>query len=264
MNVITSLWTGCDQFRISYSTLLAATLSHCLARRQYGPIHFVTDNFGMFLAKTLGWEFAYQSNHLRVLPKEISHIWAAGKLMACTIPTGRFMQYDWDVLFRKKVEMPKEEFFSQSNDDPTHYRKLDTEAIMCSLHMQPGGPAYNMGVMGGERDVLKIYAEEALKLCLGRLRHFKKSGTACSIIAEQYFAGIFCEMTGIQMGTLFKELPTDQEAEQLGYVHLQGTSKGRDEIMLKVRWRMEREFPEELHNFERGFVKLKEQRALAA
>lgn len=253
MRTITSLWTGVDNCFFDRDRLLMQTLSINLARQQQGNLHFVTDSFGVEIAEELGWSYEFDSvdTSLNQMPERLNHIWAAGKLYAASIQKERHMQIDGDVLLFKPLE-PEGEIFTQSVDNPENYRGELMRAIIKHAELEPESDAYNCGILGGDPEPIKAFTHAALDLCCRKLLSFRRLGTICSMIAEQYFLGIHCRHAGLVIHTLFKELPTDEEAWKLGYCHMQGSSKILPKFTDRATKKMQELFPEQLAKFNLG------------
>lgn len=251
MKTITSLWTGVDNCFFDRDRLLMQTLSINLALQAQGNLHFVTDSFGAEIAEELGWDFTSVDTSLNQMPERLNHIWSAGKLYAATIQKERHMQIDGDVLLFKPLE-PKGEIFAQSVDNPENYRGELMRAIITHAELEPESDAYNCGILGGDHEPIKAFAHAALDLCCRKHLSFRRLGIICSMIAEQYFLGIYCRNVGLVIHTLFKELPTEAEAEKLGYCHMQGCSKSLPKFTERATKKMQELFPEQLAKFNRG------------
>lgn len=77
-------------FRIERGPLLVQTLAVCLAARAFAETEFVTDKLGAAMAARLGWSFGQVSTPLEAWPTDgLTHIWALGKLVACTLQERR-------------------------------------------------------------------------------------------------------------------------------------------------------------------------------
>jgi hypothetical protein len=251
MKTITSLWTETANHSFDPSCLLMQTLSVNLARQQQGNLHLVTDSFGREIAAELGWEFDSVNSALDKMPPRLSHIWAAGKLYASSLQTERHMQIDGDVLLFKPLE-PEGQIFAQSVDNPEYYRGVLMQELIKISGLEPDSEAYNCGILGGDPEVVQGYTLAALDLCGRKLVNYRRLGTLCAMLAEQYFLGVYCRAHGLTPRTIFRELPTDAEAEALGYCHMQGGSKGRAKFEEKARARMRDMFPDKLKKFHDG------------
>src|SRR5438094_10265697 len=91
-------------FRIERGPLLVQTLAINLAARVFPEIEFVTDQGGAQIAAALGWKFQRINLALdQFAPDGMEHIWALGKLVACSIQEEPFVQFDGDVLLFKRL-----------------------------------------------------------------------------------------------------------------------------------------------------------------
>ena len=234
-------------FRIERGPLLVQTLAVCLAARVFEKMEFVTDRGGAQLADTLGWQFHRVVTPLDDFPADgLDHIWALGKLVACSIQDQPFVQFDGDVLLFKPLpkRLTRHRLIAQSPDMPCYYTSRDMLAAQAVAGFTPGGTAYNAGLLGGnDMALVRAFAWAGLDLAQ-KFRGCPINGTTTSMIVEQYQLGVFARRVGVEVGTLLPVCPTRKQVGKAGYAHLSGGAK-RDPVWIeRVERRLARDFPE--------------------
>ncbi len=239
-------------FRIERGPLLVQTLAVCLAARVFEETEFVTDRGGAQLAEALGWSFSRVVTPLDGFAADgLDHIWALGKLVACSIQEVPFVQFDGDVLLFKPLpkRLTRHRLIAQSPDSPRYYTSRDMLAAQNVAGFAPGGIAYNAGLLGGSDVALvRAFAWAGLDLSQ-KFRACPINGTTTSMIVEQYQLGVFSRRVGVEVGTLLSACPTRKQVRKAGYAHLSGAAK-RDPIWVgRAERRLARDFPEAYARF---------------
>ena len=239
-------------FRIERGPLLVQTLAICLAAQVFEELEFVTDRGGARLAQTLGWKFNRIVTPLDEFPSDgLDHIWALGKLVACSIQDEPFVQFDGDVLLFKPLpkRLTRHRLIAQSPDMPRYYTSPDMIAAQAVAGFVPGGTAYNAGLLGGNDVALvRAFAWAGLDLAQ-KFRGCPLNGTTTSMIIEQYQLGVFARRVGTEVGTLFPLAPTRKQVAKAGYAHLTGGAKRDVNWIAKAEARLAADFPEAYEQF---------------
>jgi|GEM_PF-2875494 len=243
---VLSLWTRTPMFCIERGPLLVQTLAVCLASRVFTETEFVTDRLGAQIAECLGWKFDRVVTPLENLPcAGLTHIWALGKLAACSIQEKPFVQFDGDVLLFKPLpeRLTRSRLIAQSEDFPHFYTSNEMRRAFDLAGFPVGANAYNGGLLGGSDVALvRAYAWAGLEAA-AKLRDHAFSGTLASMAVEQYQLGVFAERTGVPVGTLLPLHPTHDEVTAVGYAHLQGGAKRDTHWVARAEALLAREFP---------------------
>ena len=256
---VLSLWTRTPMFRIERGPLLVQTLAVCLAAQAFEETEFVTDRCGAQLADTLGWQF-----HRVVMPLDefaadgIDHIWALGKLVACSIQDAPFVQFDGDVLLFKPLpqRLHHARLIAQSPDPDRYYTGADMRRALGIAGLPGGHTAFNAGLLGGcDVALVRAYAFAALELAL-KVRHCDLNGTTTSMMIEQYHLGVFAARTGAPITTLLPARSARGDIMRAGYAHLTGSAKRSPIYVAKAETRLRRDFPEAHRRFVAGWQQL--------
>ncbi len=233
-------------FRIERGPLLLQTLAVCLASQAFGETEFVTDRFGAQIADRLGWKFGRVVTVLEDWPSVgLTHIWALGKLVACSIQKEPFVQFDGDVLlFRPLPEwLTRSRLIAQSPDFPHYYTSAEMRRAFDLAGLPPGALPYNGGLLGGaDVALVRAYAWAGIEAAV-KLRDHGIAGTVASMAVEQYQLGVFAERTGVPVRTLLPLRPTHDEIANAGYAHLQGGAKRDVHWIGHAEALLAREFP---------------------
>ena len=239
-------------FCIERGPLLVQTLAVCLASQAFTETEFVTDRMGAQIAERLGWKFGRVVTVLEDWPNAgLTHIWALGKLVACSIQEDPFVQFDGDVLlFRPLPErLTRSRLIAQSPDFPHYYTSSEMRRTFDLAGLPLGANAYNGGLLGGaDVALVRAYAWAGLEAA-AKLRDHEISGTVASMAVEQYQLGVFAERTGVPVGTLLPLRPTHNEIADAGYAHLQGGSKRDPHWVARAEVWLAREFPAHYERF---------------
>ena len=239
-------------FRIERGPMLIQTLAVCLAAQAFGETEFVTDRGGAQLAQMLGWQFNRVVTPLDDFQADgISHIWALGKLVACSIQEVPFVQFDGDVLLFKPLpkRLIRHRLIAQSPDFPHYYTSRDMLAAQSLAGFAPGGASYNAGLLGGcDVALVRAYAWAGLELAQ-KFRGCPINGTTTSMLIEQYQLGVFARRVGVEVGTLLPLAPTRKQVAKAGYAHLTGSAKRDAKWIAKVEARLAADFPEAYEQF---------------
>ena len=239
-------------FRIERGPLLVQTLAVCLAARAFAETEFVTDKLGAEMAARLGWSFGQVSTPLEAWPTDgLTHIWALGKLVACTLQEQPFVQFDGDVLLFKPLpkRLTRCRLIAQSPDFPNYYTSADMQAALAVAGFGRNITAYNGGLLGGSDVALvRAYAWAGLELAK-QFRGSAINGTTTSMIVEQYQLGVFARRVGVEVGTLLPLHPTRKQIAKAGYSHLSGSAKREPQWVERVEARIARDFPEAYARF---------------
>jgi len=243
---VLSLWTRTPMFCIERGPLLVQTLAVCLASRVFTETEFVTDRLGAQIAECLGWKFGRVITALEDFPcAGLTHIWALGKLVACSMQSEPFVQFDGDVLLFKPLpeRLTRSRLIAQSHDYPHFYRSNEMHRAFDLAGFPVGANAYNGGLLGGSDVALvRAYAWAGLDAAM-KLRDHTFSGTVASMAVEQYQLGVFAQRTGAPVGTLLPLHPTHSEVADAGYAHLQGGAKRDPHWVGRAEALLAREFP---------------------
>jgi hypothetical protein len=246
-------------FRIERGPLLIQTLAVCLAAQAFDETEFVTDRGGARLADTLGWKFHRVVTPLDDFPADgLDHIWALGKLVACSIQDEPFVQFDGDVLLFKPLpqRLRQARLIAQSPDPDHYYIGPDMRRALAIAGLPAGHTAFNAGLLGGSDVALvRAYAFAALELAL-KFRHCDLNGTTTSMMIEQYHLGVFAARTGVQVTTLLPTRPPRTQVMRAGYAHLTGGAKRSPIYVAKAEARLLRDFPEAHERFAAGWQQL--------
>jgi len=249
---VMSLWTRTPMFVPTRGPMLIQTLAVNLAARVFAETEFVTDDRGAEIAALLGWPFTRISTDLETWPAEgLTHIWALGKLVACARQERPFVQFDSDVLLFKPLpeRLLRCRLLAQSQDYPHYYRSRDMRDAQGIAGFEPGGIAYNAGLLGGSDVALvRAYAWAGLDLAQ-KFRGCAINGTTTSMIIEQYQLGAFSRRVGVEVGTLLPLGPTRKQTARAGYAHLTGDAKRKPEWIERAERRLAMEFPEAYMRF---------------
>ena len=190
-------------FKPQRGPLLVHTLALHLAREHFSSVELVTDTRGLHLSELLGWTYTSYLNVLDELTAGgVTHVWAAGKLVAIRHQFSPFVQIDTDVLLARPLrrELRHARLFAQSIDYPAYYRGGDMQAALATAGLPPGRCAYNCGVIGGtDLALLHQYAAEGLELA-ARFHGSTINGTTTSMAVEQYHLADFARRYGVRVG----------------------------------------------------------------
>jgi len=256
---VLSLWTRTPMFRIERGPLLVQTLAVCLAAQAFGETEFVTDRGGAQLAEILGWKFHRVVTPLDDFPSDgLEHIWALGKLVACSIQDEPFVQFDGDVLLFKPLpqRLSHARLIAQSPDPDHYYGSADMRRALAIAGLPAGHTAFNAGLLGGSDVALvRAYAFAALELAR-KFRHCDLNGTTTSMIIEQYHLGVFAARTGVPVTTLLPARPPRSQVTRAGYAHLTGSAKRSPIYVARAEARLLRDFPEAHGRFLTGWQHL--------
>lgn len=256
---VMSLWTQTPQFTIRRGSLLLQTLAANLAANAFAETQFVTDELGAELAAILGWPFGEVSTALETWPADgLQHIWALGKLAACTLQSGQFVQFDGDVLLFKPLpeSFTSSRLLAQSEDYPQFYESVNLRTAREVAGLPPGATAFNAGLIGGaDASLVRAYAWTGLELA-EKFRGSEINGTAVSMMIEQYQLGVFSERVGVPVATLLPLHASKEQIEEAGYSHLWGSSKHSPKWLSRVEARLARDFPEAHARFIEGWRKI--------
>ena len=253
---VLSLWTRTPMFRIERGPLLIQTLAVCLAAQAFDETEFVTDRGGAHVADSLGWKF-----HRIVMPLDefqaegLDHIWALGKLLACSIQDEPFVHFDGDVLLFKPLpeRLTRARLIAQSPDPVHYYAGADMRRALAIAGLPAGHTAFNAGLLGGgDVALVRAYAFAALELAL-KFRHCDLNGTTTSMMIEQYHLAVFAARTGVPVITLLPERPTRGQLTRAGYAHLTGSAKRSRIYVAKAEARLAKSFPEAYERFLAGW-----------
>lgn len=260
MRAVFSLWTGTPSFTPNYYEGLVATLAVSLANRHM-PIDMHTDDMGFELVKAFGWKFQAVYRTLNFIPDDApGEVWAFGKLFTLSraqIPT---IHIDLDVLLHRPLpeRLTAGVLLAQSVDMPHYYNSPDIDACLKVCEMQYEGRAFNAGIIGGgDVALLNRYAKEAMELAY-RFKGLGMDPTAASMVVEQFYLGRFAKEHSVKVETLFKGIPTEPQAIELGYNHLYGVNKRDPYYVDLVLRRLQKDFPEELARFQDGWNHLED------
>ena len=247
-------------FRIERGPLLIQTLAICLAAQVFDETEFVTDRGGARLAESLGWKFQRIVTPLdEFAAAGLDHIWALGKLVACSVQAEPFVQFDGDVLLFKPLpkRLTRHRLIAQSPDFPHYYTSREMRTAQDIAGFAPGGGAYNAGLLGGSDVALvRSYAWAALDLAQ-KFRGCPLNGTTTSMIIEQYQLGVFARRVGVEVGTLLPLAPSRKQVAKAGYAHLTGSAKRNPIYVAKAEARLAADFPEAYERFLAGWSALR-------
>jgi hypothetical protein len=243
-------------FRIERGPLLIQTLAVCLAVRAFAETEFVTDRGGAQLAEIFGWKFSRVVTPLDEFPSDgLDHIWALGKLVACSIQDEPFVQFDGDVLLFKPLpkRLTRHRLIAQSPDFPHYYASREMRAAQDIAGFAPGGAAYNAGLLGGSDVALvRAYAWAGLDLAQ-KFRGCPLNGTTTSMVIEQYQLGVFARRVSVEVGTLLPLAASRKQVTEAGYAHLTGSAKRNPIYVAKAEARLAAQFPEAYERFLAGW-----------
>jgi len=256
---VLSLWTRTPIFRVERGPLVVQTLAVALAAQAFKETEFVTDSGGALLASTLGWQFSQVVTPLDKFATEgIEHVWALGKLAACSIQDEPFVQFDGDVLLFKPLphRLCSARLIAQSPDPDYFYASADMRRALKISGLPRGHTAYNAGLIGG-RDValVRAYAFAAMDLAR-RFRNCGINGTTTSMLIEQYHFGVFAARTRVPVSTLLPVRPKNSQVKRAGYAHLAGSAKRSSVYVSKAEMRLHRDFPDAYERFLSGWRKV--------
>lgn len=239
-------------FRIERGPLLVQTLAVCLAGQSFAQTEFITDRMGAQIADTLGWRFDRTLTPLEDWPAHgLDHVWSLGKLVACSVQSEPFVQFDGDVLLLRSLpdSLTRSRLIAQSPDHPHFYTSPEMRRAFDLAGLPQGANAYNGGLLGGaDVALVRAYAWAGLEAA-AKLRDAEINGTVASMAVEQYQLGVFAERTGASVGTLLPLHPTSEEIAKAGYVHLQGGSKRDSFWVSRAEELLAREFPQAYERF---------------
>jgi hypothetical protein len=246
-------------FRIERGPLLIQTLAVCLAAQAFAETEFVTDRGGAHIAETLGWRFHRVLTPLDEFPGDgLDHIWALGKLVACSIQDEPFVQFDSDVLLFKPLpqRLCHARLIAQSPDPEQYYTSADMRRALAIAGLPDGHTAFNAGLLGGcDVALVRAFAFAALELAL-KFRRCDLNGTTTSMMIEQYHLGVFSARTGVPITTLLPALPLRAEVMRAGYAHLTGSAKRSPDYIARAEARLRRDFPGAHKRFAAGWQQL--------
>lgn len=241
------------------------TLSLALLSRHFKETELVTDELGRQIADRLGWEYQRYKINLRCLSPEMRHIWALGKIYAISIQNERFCHIDNDVLLFQPLpdRLLKEPIFAQSPDRPEFYVHGEMQrAIKSSSLTKIAAPTpYNTGIIGGDPNLLREYAQMAIGAAY---RIEGVNGTDISMAIEQSWLGEFAQQRGYKVRTLLRVDSTEEEAGKAGYAHLVGKSKHLPEWQQRCEARLAHEFPAIYEKFALGWETIERADLVAA
>lgn len=258
INVIFSLWTGTPKFQLNRNELAVATLAIALANR-HKPVDFHTDSVGLEIANELGWHFRAKYETLDFIPDDAPReVWCYSKLFLLSQAIMPTLHVDLDVLMHNALpsRVLAGELIAQSIDIPEYYSSEDIAKCLRVCGFAYEGRAFNAGIIGGTNvEALNRYAREAMALAT-RFKGLHLDPTSASMVVEQYYLGRFAHDHGIRVETLFKGVPTVQQAAMLGYNHLHGENKRDPRYVEKVLARLEHDYPTEYERFCQGWARL--------
>ncbi len=247
-----SLWTRTPIFRIRRGPLLITTLAAHLAARAFEETHFVTDDLGASIAEALAWPFAKVTRDLQQWPADgLRHVWALGKLVACSVQDRPFVQFDGDVLLFRPLpaSLCRARLIAQSPDSQHCYTSPDMRGALAVAGFREGATAYNAGIIGGaDLALVRDYAHASLALA-EKFRTSALHGTLISMLVEQYHLGVFAARAGVEVGTLLPTMPTKRQMTLAGYAHLTGSAKHSTTWIARAEARLARDFPEAYARF---------------
>lgn len=227
-------------------------LSAFFLKKNFGEVHFITDQCGAEIFKDIPWTTV--STELNSIDKSYNLVWSISKLYAYRSIAQKgvpFVHVDYDVILWEGLheKILNAEIFAQSPENAVlYFYELDKLRDNCpSLYDIKNyftENASNVGVFGGhDLEFIQNYAQSAIDFVMDpdnydfwiNYNGFKNQSWAKAVIAEQYYLSIMAKKYNKTIEYIFPNgWPSDQEANEKKYTHLMGM-KASPEAMEKVQ-----------------------------
>jgi hypothetical protein len=252
-------------FKYYSDFLYTMSLATELAGRHFKEVHLVTSAWGEKVLKTAGIKATEYSTELEEMKHISKWFWAYGKLIAYNTQTKPFVHIDNDVFLWKplqnRVLSARLCFQSKEQMNIPNYKWYDVlrpcwnKALVrpeVVVQNEITDFVYNCGICGGHdlgffKDWIKcsteyLLAPENHELFTGEFREILQHQ---NLFHEQYFAASLIKAKGLrqEVEVIADKVEDLVKASNNGYTHLWGVTKTEQETMLKVRKRLQKEFP---------------------
>jgi len=213
---------------------------------QFSKIFFIVDKkFYPYFKKVNFDEFFVDSFFV---PKGYEQVWSLPKIYASRFICGfkePFLHIDYDVQLRKPLS--DQFLFSDvltqcpENCEGNSYELKKFQKHCPSKHCLENyldKEALNVGIFGGQKiDFIEAYTNKAIDFVLDPKNKWfwteydgYEKNWAKAVLAEQYFLKGFSDQQGQQITTLFPGWPIEEEALQIGYIHLMSAKNNLDVV----------------------------------
>lgn len=232
---VMTLW--CREYHpLTADTLRSWTLAFHCAAKHFLRMILVCDSQGKeVLVKRLLLPFDEVDTRLDTLPN--THVWAACKLTAYTVPTEAFCHLDHDVFLWEPLpaRLTSAGVFAQHREVREYPWKVFDRSMSYAVPWR--GSPYNVGIVGGnDLDFLRRYAEAGLAAIFDARNApalARMNGTIASLQFEQHGLGCLAWHLGRTVVPLLS--PNTTDAIGKGYTHLMAESKHRPRFTTSIR-----------------------------
>lgn len=267
MIAVMSLWTEPTRVDLTRAGLLICTAAAHAARRHFAHTELVSDLLGIQVADALGWKFTSYAMALEnVIPQELRHIWALGKIEAQRIQTKPHVHLDLDLVLYAPLppRVLNARVAVQSKDRPSYYTSSSTQAVMDLCRVPRFIVPFNTAVsLWNDLGFRNEYCAEVMHRArlYGALH---KNGTVLSTVLEQALLAEMAREAGVPVEEcigipLFGKV---SDTTDIRFTHYWAHSKKNPKWINACEQRFADDYPEEFIRFNRGIQMLKERNLL--